>query len=277
MTNIRQCLSRYRFISAAIFAVGMLSPLMWLAFSAFRSDSDILAAPYSIPGTFTSQNFESLARLPGFWTSLRNSLVVATIVACVTTVFGCLVGYLLTRYGFRGKPWLSAVVFCGYLLAPVMIVLPYFKFLSVLGMMNTWWGLVFAHFSFCMPLAVGLGTVVVQSTPLSLEEIATCYGCSMMRRLCSVVLPASRGNVIALFALVFIISWKEFFFAFVLVPAQNSRTLPVLLSVASAGDSVNWGLVCALSCVLAMPVLALPVVWRLSGKTGDTPFGGIRG
>src|SRR5205807_8944465 len=100
---------------------------------------------------------------------------------------GVTVGYLLARYRFPGQPALRAASLAGYLLAPVVLVLPYFRLLSGLGLVDTLAGVIVAHVSFCLPLAVLIGAVAVRSVPVALEEVALIDGCSTWRRLIGVV------------------------------------------------------------------------------------------
>jgi multiple sugar transport system permease protein len=265
-----------RWCSVAV-AVALLAPIVWLSVSAFRPEADILNSPYEVPERWTLANLAELARLPGFSRSVRNSLVVALGTAAASTILGLGLGYLLCRYQFRGRAALRAVAFSGYLLAPAILALPYFRFYSSLGLINTAPGLILAHVTICLPLAVAVGIVAVRSVPVALEEVALLAGCSLPRRLLTVVIPASRGPVVVLFVLMFVISWKEFFFAFLLASAPQSRTLPVALALASGGESVNWGLVCALGLVLSAPAILLPFVWRFSGRPGAASGGGLKG
>ena len=253
---------RKSYIAAAILpgflvASGILLPIAWLVVSAFRPERDIVSAPYSIPARLTARNFLDLWQIPGFGRGVLNSLLVALLTTAATSAVSLPMGYLLARYRFTGRRLLKVTALSGYLFAPAVLALPYFQLLAKLGLVDSLAGIVFTHVAFCMPFSLALSELIIRSVPVSLEEVAMLEGNGLARRLWSVVVPAARYQVSALLLLVFIISWKEFFFAFLISAGDRTRTLPVLLATLYGGESLNWHLLCALSTVLVLPSLLL--------------------
>lgn len=250
-------------VMALALAVLVLLPIAWLMISAIRPQHDILSAPYSFPETLTIQNFVDLYNIPGFGQSLRNSFFVGLATTICTAVAALPVGYLLSRYHFRGQRLLRLVALMGYLFAPAVLALPYFQFLSFLGLVDSLVGIVFAHIAFCLPFSIALSELIFRSVPLSIEEVAMLDGNGILKRILFIVAPAARYQLAALLLLVFTISWKEFFFAFLISSGFQTQTLPVMLASLYGGESINWHLVCALSTVLILPSLLLLFVGRI--------------
>ena len=250
-------------VTAFMVALLVLLPIAWLILSAFRPQDDILAAPYSLPQNLTIQNFLDLHNIPGFGKSLRNSFLVAFVTTICTALAALPVGYLLSRYHFRGQRLLRLVSLSGYLFAPAILALPYFQFLSFLGLVDSIWGIVFAHIAFCLPFSIALSELIFRSVPLSIEEVAMLDGIGIFARIVFIVTPAARYQIAALLLLVFTISWKEFFFAFLISSGFQTQTLPVMLASLYGGESTHWHLVCALSTVLILPSVLLLSVGRI--------------
>lgn len=257
-------------------AVVVFLPILWLVLGSFRLESDLVNAPFRLwDTTFTVSNFANLRQIPGFETSLRNSAIVALMAMGATIVAAFPLGYLLCRYNFAWRAALRAISLSGYLIAPVVLALPYFQLLTTLGLINSLIGIALTHMAFAFPIALVLSELAVRSVPVELEEIAILDGSGFWRRLTRVVLPCAKYHVAATLLLIFTISWKEFFFAFLISGGQNTRTLPVLLAALSGGEAQHWALLCAVGTVLLLPS-AVMFLWR------DTPLsptggGGLRG
>jgi multiple sugar transport system permease protein len=248
--------------TACLLAVSSLLPILWLVASSFRTESDILAGPFTIGGRVTLQNYVTLWRLPAFTSSLRNSLLVATLTVIVTSLISIPAGYLLARFRFRGRAILRAFSILGYLFAPAVLALPYFQFLAAFGLVNSIFGIVFAHTSFCLPFSLALADLIIRTVPESIEEVAMLDGANLFRRIFLVIVPAARYQFAALLLLVFTISWKEFFFAFFISSGYQTWTLPVLLASHYGGEAVNWPLLCSVSAILVLPATMLLLLGR---------------
>lgn len=261
---------------ALLLGIITLLPIVWLVYSAFRPEEEILRNPFGFSIDFTLQNFKGLLNIDGFSKSIGNSVVVALITTLVTACIAVIVGYFLARYRFPGRIIVRLVAYSGYLFAPAIIALPYTQMLSAAGLTDTIAGIIFAHTSFCLPFALALSNIIFRSIPISIEEVSLLQGVGLFRRLTKILIPAARIQFVALFALVFTISWKEFFFAFIISSGVDSRTLPVLLATFYGGEAVNWHLLCALATVLMLPMAVLffsGKLFRVLPLTG----GGTRG
>src|SRR5262249_36122681 len=116
----------------------------------------------------------------------------------------------------------------------------------------------------CLPFSLTLVDLLFRSVPTSLEEVAMLCGSSMFRRLFTIVIPVARYQIMALLILIFSVSWKEYFFAFLISTGLRTRTLPVLLASLYGGEALNWHLLCALSAILILPAaFVLLFGWKI--------------
>lgn len=238
-------------------------PVLWLLVSSFRPSLDIEKAPYELPNRLTLQNYNQLVGIPGFFESLMNSLLIAILTTVVISSIALPTSYVFSRYSFQGKGILKTFSLVGaYLFAPAILAFPYFKILASLGLVNSIVGIAIAHICFCLPFSLSLGDLIFRSVPRQIEEVAMIDNLHTLRRITQIVIPAALPQVFALVLLVFAISWKEFFFAFILSSDNTSRTLPVLLANQFGGESMNWNILCALSSVMIAPSLVVLILGR---------------
>ena len=243
------------FYTSILYITGLaiLFPIIWLIISSFRPQHEIVGSPYSLPQEMSVNNFIELVNIPGFTASLINSFSVAILTTFICAVAAIPTGYLLARYSFSGRSFLRAFALSGYLFAPAVLALPYFKIFGLMELIDSLFGIALSHTAFCLPFAVTISDLIFRSVPYSLEEVSMLDGHGFFSRLIRIVIPAAMYQVASLLILIFIISWKEFYFAFLISSGVDTRTLPVLLATLYGGEALNWHLVCALSTVIIMP------------------------
>jgi N,N'-diacetylchitobiose transport system permease protein len=110
--------------------------------------------------------------------------------------------------------------------------------------------------TFALPFAVWTLRGFLVNIPKELEEAAMVDGSSRMGAFCRILLPLVAPGLVATSVFVFVTSWNEFIFAYVLLNDQSKQTITVWLS-AFYGTSrqVDWGGLMAGSILAAIPVL----------------------
>lgn len=257
----------YRLIGVMILILA-LAPVGWLVICALRPPSETLNHPYSISGRLTAQNLVEAFHLPGFARSLTNSLVAALLSSLLTLVICVPVSYASSRYEFTGRRFVQGLGIAGYILSPVILAIPYFRLLSTLGLTNSVVGIALLHIALSVPFCLSLLDLLFQSIPSAPEEVALLAGMEGLTLLRRIVLPSASLPILAVGLLAFLVSWKEYFFSFVVSSGENSRTLPLLLSAMMAGEAPQWHLLFALSVVLILPAIALVIVAARMGLRG---------
>ena len=92
-------------------------------------------------------------------------------------------GYALSRFTFRGKYWIVALMLLTQMFPLVMLVAPIFKMLSPLGLTNSLTGLVIVYTAFNVPFATFLMQSFFDGIPKDLEEAAMIDGATRFARL----------------------------------------------------------------------------------------------
>ena len=91
--------------------------------------------------------------------------------------------------------------------------MPLFITLRVLGLVNTYWGLILVYMIITLPLSVWMLTSYFKAIPLELEEAAIIDGASRVGILFRITLPLSLPGVVAVLVYAFVTTWNEFIFA----------------------------------------------------------------
>lgn len=232
-----------------------VSSLIWIFANSFRSEASIRMNPFALNRGFTLKNFENLLSLPDVGTALANSIVIAGSASLVSLLIAFPGAILLSRMPSKSVRALTGVIAVTYVLYPVSLGLPYFQFLRTVGLIDTGVGITLAHVGILYPLMVLLMQNALRAIPDSLNELADMYGMAFFQRLRLIVWPFIRVAFSALLLIAFTISWREYFFSFLLSLTSDSRNLVVYQVSLASSDLPDWGLLFAMNLLLLTPAL----------------------
>ena len=235
-----------------------LFPFWWMALSSVKTLRELYTIPpVWWPETPTLDNYRKVlfeSNIPRYF---LNSLVIsigATALALVLAVFA---SYGFARFNFRGKPLLQSFVLVGQLLPTAAIIVPLFITLRVLGLVNTYWGLILVYMIITLPLSVWMLTSYFKAIPVELEEAAIIDGASRLGCLLRITLPLSLPGIVSVLVYAFVTTWNEFIFALCFATDSSVKTLPIGLAEFSTEFNTDWGAVMAASVVMTLPIALL--------------------
>jgi len=103
-----------------------------------------------------------------------------------------------------------------------------------------------------------------------LDEAALVDGCTRISALFRVILPVIVPGVAATLVYVFLASWNEFLFAYILIRTQDLRTLPLGVAAYFTSMFIPWGNVIATTVLMSIPVMLFALIaqkWLVMGLT----------
>lgn len=233
-----------------------MTPLLWMLITSLKGTREILQYPPTFfPLKITFENYVNLLKNTSFLIYLRNSLAVAISVVIITDLTAIFGAYSSTRFNYFGKNAVVISSLFGYMIAPIMIVIPFYLMMRYMGIGNTHIALILAHVAFCFPFALWLMRSYFQDIPIELEKAARIDGASHLQTLIHVVLPNALPGVMAVSIFVFILSWNDYVFARILITGNALKTIPVGIEDIYNATVVDWGLLMAAGVVITVPVL----------------------
>lgn len=253
----------------------MIFPIYYLVVSAFKSPGTLFT-PDIIP-VHPSLHFfrEAISSSPLLqWT--MNSLIVAIATCSISLVIALAAAYSLARFQYRGRDLISRLILFVYMFPPIMLVIPYFVLMSKIGLKDTLSGLVVSYTTFSLPFSVWFLTAYMKSIPRELDEAALVDGCTRISALFRVILPVIVPGVAATLVYVFLVSWNEFLFAYILIRTGDVRTLPVGVAAYFTSIFIPWGNVIATTVLMSIPVMLFSLIaqkWLVMGLTAGAVKG----
>ncbi len=236
------------------YVIFALFPLYWLLKVAVTPNDLLYSEGVRMwPSRTTYEHFDFVLRHSDFPTFFRNSVVVAGSTALVVTVIASLSGYALSRFSFRAKYWLIALMLITQMFPLVMLVAPIFKILSPLGLTNSLTGLVIVYSAFNVPFATFLMQSFFDGIPKDLEEAAMIDGATQFKAFRQIILPLTLPGIAATLGFVFTAAWSELLFALMLISGTDAATFPVGLLTFVSKFSVDFGQMMAAGVLALIP------------------------
>lgn len=240
----------------AVYAVAIAYPLFWMVISSFKASSDIYADPWGMPSTWLVGNYAA-AWDRGISDYFVNSLIVTLVSTIATVLIAALCAYGMVRLPGRLAGIVLIVIMGGLVVAPQVSLIPLYRLLDALGLLNTYWAMILPYVAFRLPMAIILIRSVFLSIPLELVDAATIDGCRSLQVFRHVYLPLSKSVLVTAAVLTAYFAWNEFLFAIVYVDADAVRTIPAGLMAFRDALSTDWGVLLAGLVIAALPIVVL--------------------
>jgi ABC-type glycerol-3-phosphate transport system permease component len=206
-----------------------------------------------------------------------NSVIVGLATMLIGTTISAMAGYALSRYRFPGSSVVDRFVLLGYIIPPILLVVPIYVTMVGWGLHDTLPGLVLAHTVLTIPFGIWMLRGFFAGIPLELDEAARVDGASRVQILLRIALPLSLPGLAAVAVFSFMESWSEFLFASVLLSTKANYTFPVgLYAVAGTYGDVRWGETMAAATIGAVPIFVLFLLfqrWLVAGLTSGAVKG----
>jgi multiple sugar transport system permease protein len=239
-----------------------LVPLYWTLNSSLQTDAQITSKPsHYLPPTPSLKHYASLLLGSGDVASAIRRSTVNIFVECaaatiVTVALATLAAYAFARMEFRfGKILFYAVLFT-MAFPPYTTLIPLYRIMTDLRLVNTYTGIVLVYVSGFLPLATWILYNYMSSLPVAIEEASQVDGASRMQVLWHVVLPLSLPGVISTAIITFLFAWAQFLFPLVLSSDLSTQPLTVVIASLQGRHVIPFTLLSAAG-ILAIAVPAV--------------------
>ena len=250
------------YLVAGAFSTVLAFPFYWMFLTALKTDRD-LYDPANVPLVFNDPpTLEHVRRLFGdslYGRWLLNTAWVGLVVVVITFALSLPAAYALARSRSGRVTAAGTALFLTYLIPPALLFLPLSRLVSSLGLHDSLWALVLLYPSFTVPGSTWLLAGLIKTVPAELEDAALVDGCTRVRALRSVVLPAIMPGLVAVAVFSFALAVNEFTYATTFITSGTHKTLSSgLPSLVIRGDVVAWA---PLMAGVLIPSMAIAAVY----------------
>lgn len=203
-----------------------------------------------------------------------NSLIISISTTLLTIILGTLAAYGFSRFKVKGEDNLMFFILSTRMLPPVIVVIPIFLMYRTVGLNDSHLGLILLYTAFNVSFAVWVLKGFIDEIPREYEEAAMVDGYTRWETFRKIVLPQSVTGIAATAVFVFIFSWNEYAFAFLLT-RNKAQTVPAWLPYQMGVLGYDWGAAAAGSVLFLLPAMILTILLRKHLVRGIS-FGAIR-
>ncbi|MGH7388370.1 MAG: sn-glycerol-3-phosphate ABC transporter permease UgpE [Candidatus Rokuibacteriota bacterium] len=216
--------------------------------------------PVLVPSTHAVENYVEAWRRSGMGRLLVNSAIVAVAVAVGKIAISMLSAFAIVYFPFRGRQLVFWMIFVTLMLPIPVRILPTYEVIGNLGWLDSYAGLTVPLMA--SATATFLFRQFYLTVPNELCEAAQLDGCGPLRFLWSFLLPLSWANIAALFVVLFIYGWNEYFWPLLITNTEEMRTVVIGLErlIPRSGTELpTWNLIMAGAMMALLPPVAVIV------------------
>ncbi|MEX1058435.1 MAG: carbohydrate ABC transporter permease [Natronospirillum sp.] len=251
-------------------------PYIYLVSTSLKLPGEVLQIPPSFfPSVLSLDNYTRILNTSTVPGSYMNSIIVAVFSTLLSLTLAIPAAYGASFFRLKLSIYFMMFALITRMVPTVSLGVPLFTIFKSAGPLDTQLGLILAHTTISLPLAIWLMSAFFESIPRELEEAARIDGCSRFQAFTKIVLPlvASGAAIAALFC--FIASWNEFLFA-LLLTSDNAKTTPIVIAEFRTAYGLDWGPMTALATVYSLPVIFITLLLQKQ-IIGGLTFGAVKG
>lgn len=240
------------------FVVIVLFPFAWIISAAFKTQIDLMMGRLFFEPRFHGFADVMFDKTSDFLRNFANSMIVGSLSTLLVLFVATLAAYSL--YRLTWPSWVLhsllawSVIF--HMVPPITLSGAWFAMFRTVGLDNTYLGLILAHATLNLPMALWMMGVFIQDVPKELIEAAQIDGARTPTILRRVVVPIVRPGLAATAILSFIFSWNEFPVALVLAQRQTA-TVPLGIGKYAQENTIAFTEMAAASTLSILPAFVL--------------------
>lgn len=261
-----------------ILAIFIIVFPIWVVFvGSTQRLADILDAPMSIlPGDQFSVNygrafFEGAKNLgANAATMVKNSTIMALGISVGKIIISLLAAFAIVYFDFALKDFIFWSIFITLMLPVEVRIMPTYKVISDLGMLNSYWGLI-------LPMTVSATAVFLfrqffKSVPREIAEAAAIDGASAMNFFRHILVPMTRTPIASMFVIQFIYGWNQYLWPLLITTKEKYYTLLIGINrMLAVGDAqAEWQIILATTMLALIPPVFVVVVMQKQFVSGMT-------
>jgi len=255
-------------------------PFYWLFLTSIKPKTELFILPIKWwPSKFEWYNYISVWKSFPLSRYFLNSIMVTTLTVILAVTISSSAAYALSRIRFKGNNTIITLLLITQMLPGIVTLVPFYFWMMNLGLLNTYWGLILAYSTWSIPFCtLMLRGYFKTACPQELEEAALIDGCTRFSAYYRIALPLSVPGLVAAGAFSFMLAWKEFMWASIMISSGALKTLPVgLYDMIGEGGNINFLTEFMTASVLTcIPVLIVFFVFQSYIVSGLTQ-GAIKG
>ena len=248
----------------AVMVILSLYPFAMMFVNSFKSDSEILRNPASLPHAWTFDSYASLFTYHGgAWANFLHAVVVACSSTLITVVITAMAAFAFAKYMFVGRELIFTLLMLTLMVPPQITIPPLYLMFAKIGWLNT------LQVQIVPTITSVFGLFMVrqymQTVPNELIEAARVDGAGHWQVFTRVMLPVSAPILGAFAILHFLGVWNAYLWP--LIVATDPAVQPIMVTLPNMTDPnigflPVWGTIMAGCSLATLPILVVFLIFQ---------------
>lgn len=267
-----------RYLVMIIITVVVVFPFIWMFLLSFKTNSEIMTNPLSMPKAFILDNYRHAMEVLNYPQLYGNTIFVCVISLVFEIIITFLSSFVLARMVFRNTKIRGALytfLIMGLSVSPFILLFPVYRIESMLGITGKF-ALVFPYVASSISFNTLLLVGYLKSIPTELDEAAVIDGCNLWQLITKVILPICKPVLATVIIFNVLYIWNEFPYASVMLRDASDYTLSMGASFFKGTYTVDYGGIVASSIMIIVPELIFYGIFQRNIVDGMTA-GAVKG
>ncbi len=235
-----------------IACIVIVLPYIWMLSNSFKSTRETLVdSGHLIPRDPTLEGYRNVLLKSPFVKWFLNSTVIALVVVGMVLFSSTLVGYIFSRYKFKGKNLLFMVLLGTMMVPAQTTMIPSFLLINKLGLYDKLAAVI-------VPLCINAFGIYLckqfcDEIPRELIECARLDGAGDFTIFFRIALPQIKPAIGALAIFTFLECWNDYLHPLLYLSSTDRMTLPLALSYFSTNHSQDLSATMAAASLIMIP------------------------
>jgi raffinose/stachyose/melibiose transport system permease protein len=222
----------FQYLVLTIATILIFIPIIILLFGSVKTTGQMYSHPYDFPNPPHWENILNILATPGFWTMMKNSLIVMVSTTAGTVLICSMISFVFARLEFRGKNFFFNLFTLGLMFPINVAILPVYFVLRQLdafgfNLIDSLAGVILVQIAFQLSGNILILKGFFTAIPTELQDAAYIDGCTNFDFFWRIMLPLVKPALAAVAALVMIVSWNDLLVPLVVLNSNNLWTLPL--------------------------------------------------
>lgn len=243
-----------------LLALTCLYPIYFAINNALKTDKGYILNRFSLVNDPTLMNFVNAWNRSHLSDYFLNSVITTAGAVALLLVVSSLAGFAFAMLRFPYRKLLFIIVLASLMIPVQVVLVPFYRTIITLGLVNTRIGLIISYTAFFLPFCVYLMTAFYSGLPRELVEAARMDGAKLLQIWWHVMLPLGKPALITLGILNTLYCWNDVLIS--LLVLQKERTLMVGIAALKGEYTTNVPLLMAGIVIAAAPIVIIYIIFQ---------------
>ena len=264
------------YIFLIFWAVTTIFPFVWVLNNSFKPSREVVNSTFSLPKEFTLDNYTNAFDRQNILVSYKNSFVISGSVTLAVMILSTMMAFAMTRYNFKGKNIINALIVSSLMFPAFSTIIPVFKMMTGLELLNKPLSVIFPQVAGNLSFATIVMMGFLRGLPLEMEEAAYMEGAGVSKVFTRIIVPLSRPSMATVAIFCFLWSYNDLFTQLIMIRKRTKFPISTLLNEISSRYGTDYGLMASSVTLIVIPVLIVYIFLQKNIIKGLTA-GAVKG